>query len=74
VATNVEGIPEVIENNVTGLLSPPNDSHLLAQNLLKLISDKSLRKCMGDAGHERVVNLFSKDRMVNEYMKIYNLK
>ncbi|MDR1698557.1 MAG: glycosyltransferase family 4 protein [Prevotellaceae bacterium] len=72
VATDVEGIPEVIENGVTGLLSPPNNLYSLAQNLLKLITDKTLCKRMGNAGHERVVNLFSKDRMIAEYVKIYS--
>jgi glycosyltransferase involved in cell wall biosynthesis len=71
VATNVEGIPEVIEDNVTGLLCPPKQPHLLAMNVLRLIKDKNLRIAMGQRGYERVTNLFSIETMVNKYRNLY---
>jgi glycosyltransferase involved in cell wall biosynthesis len=71
VATNVEGIPEVVEDNVTGLLCPPKQPHLLAANVLKLIKDKDLRTAMGQRGYERVTNLFSIEAMVNKYKYLY---
>jgi len=43
IATNVGGIPEIIENEKTGLVSPVS-SELLAQNLIKLISNKNLQE------------------------------
>jgi glycosyltransferase involved in cell wall biosynthesis len=71
VATNVEGIPEVIEDNVTGLLCPPKQPHLLALNVLRLIKDKDLRTSMGMRGYERVTNLFSIKNMINGYRHLY---
>jgi glycosyltransferase involved in cell wall biosynthesis len=71
VATNVEGIPEVVEDKITGLLFPPKNHYLLAQNLLQLIRDEETRKDMGDLGYRRVIALFSSDRMVSQYKKIY---
>jgi glycosyltransferase involved in cell wall biosynthesis len=71
VATNVEGVPEVIEDKVTGFLSPPKNSYLLAQNLLKLIRDEKLRKDMGERGYERVTTLFSGETMIEQYKKLY---
>jgi glycosyltransferase involved in cell wall biosynthesis len=54
VATNVEGVPEVIDNNVTRLLSSPRNPHLLAQNVLYLIRNEEQRKIMGKNGYKRV--------------------
>ena len=70
-STTAEGIPEVIKNNITGLLCKPNDIDAFTQNLLCLIRDSELRKYMGQNGHKRVVKLFNSDRMVEEYLHVY---
>lgn len=71
VATTVEGIPEVVEEGRTGLLSPPRNPKALAENIIKLIENENLRRQMGKAGHKRVTTLFTSQRMVDEYKKIY---
>lgn len=71
VATNVEGIPEVVEHEKTGLLSKPLDADTLAQNIIRLIEDDVLRHQMGLAGYQRVKMKFSSARMVKEYLDIY---
>jgi glycosyltransferase involved in cell wall biosynthesis len=71
VATNVEGIPEVIEDKVTGLLSPPRNSHVLAQNTLKLIRNREQRIYMGEMAYKRVTSMFSSTYMVKQYKKLY---
>jgi glycosyltransferase involved in cell wall biosynthesis len=43
IATNVGGLPEVIENNVTGIIVPPENSYALAKAIEKIISDSELR-------------------------------
>lgn len=72
-ATNVEGIPEVIIDGVTGLLCAPNDEVAMANNILKLCSDKNLRIKMGQAAKEHVINTFSLAKMNKLYKKIYEL-
>jgi len=72
VATNVEGVPEVIEDKVTGLLSPPKDPHSLAQNVLLLLRNEEQRKLLGENGYKRVTTLFSSERMAEEYNKLYD--
>src|SRR4051794_36082540 len=42
VATNVSGIPELVENEVNGLLIPPEDPHALADALIRLHEDREL--------------------------------
>ena len=59
VATNVGGIPELIKNNETGLLVPPNNPHELAEKLEILLNDKIMMKKMGEAGRNFVSNKFS---------------
>jgi glycosyltransferase involved in cell wall biosynthesis len=72
VATNVEGVPEVVQQNITGLLSPCKNPDLLAQNLLHLIQNKELRTKMGEAGYKRVTSLFSSQRMQEQYIRLYS--
>jgi glycosyltransferase involved in cell wall biosynthesis len=70
-ATNVEGVPEVVEDNVTGLLSPPRNPHLLAQNILYLIRNEEQRRYMGENAYKRVTSLFSSEQMIEQYQKLY---
>lgn len=71
VATNVEGIPEVVENGVTGLLSNPLDPEKLAENILILKNDPQLRKSMGDAGFHKVTTTFAAEIMADNYLTAY---
>ena len=53
VATAVGGAPALLEGG-RGLLVPPRDEEALAAAMGRLLDDASLRRCLGDAGHERV--------------------
>ena len=64
VATHAGGIPEVVEDGVTGLLVPPRDHAALAQAIVGLLKDDALRKRMGGAGLARVSERFTVERMV----------
>jgi len=50
VASNIEGYANVITHEVDGLLVPPKDAEILAQALISLMTDKSLRQQMGAKG------------------------
>src|SRR4030095_7271251 len=54
VATRTGGIPEVVDDGVTGSLVPPRDHTALAQSIVRLLKDEAMRKRMGDAGLARV--------------------
>lgn len=49
VATTVGGIPELIEDGISGLLCPPKDSYALAEKLNLLIENPVLRQTLGKA-------------------------
>lgn len=71
VATNVGGLPEMIEEGVNGLLFERRDAKALADALLRLIDDEDLRERMGAAGKELQVKEFSLDALVKRTEALY---
>ena len=59
VATRVSAIPELIDDEATGVLSPPGDSAALAVAIERLLEDPDLRRRLGTAGERRVRAEFS---------------
>lgn len=70
VATNVGGIPGVVEDNVTGLLVEYGNVKGLADGMVKLLKDEQLRRMYGDNGKERA-KLFSNKELSKKYYKLY---
>lgn len=62
VATRVAGIPELVEDGVSGLLVPPGDSGALANAIAELLNDPARRDRMGEAGLAKVAAEFNLDR------------
>ena len=61
VATADMGVPLVVADGETGLLSPPRDAAALAANLAALLEDGARRAALGQAGRARVVSQHSLD-------------
>lgn len=72
VATHAGGIPEVVEDGVTGLLVPPRDAAALAQAIVALLSDAPLRQRLAAAGLNRVRERFAVERMVADTAAVYS--
>jgi glycosyltransferase involved in cell wall biosynthesis len=70
VATRVEGVEEVIEHNVNGLLVPLEDPEALGKAILQLLADPEKRARMGLAAHTRVLQGYTTDRMSEQYLKV----
>ena len=58
VSTRLSGIPELVEDGVSGLLVAPADERALAAALIKLCNDSQLRRDMGERGRRRVAEEF----------------
>ncbi|HEY8188551.1 MAG TPA: glycosyltransferase family 4 protein [Pyrinomonadaceae bacterium] len=71
VATNVGGLPEVVEDGVTGILVPPGNADALADAIVQLLRDPDLRARLGHAGRERVRSEFTIDRVVSQTLAVY---
>ena len=70
VATRVGGIPEIVEDGVTGLLVPPRDPEALAGAILAMAGDPARRRAMGERARDRVRD-FSADRTEEETRRVY---
>jgi len=71
IATKVEGVPELVHHEETGILVPPNDPPALAAAMIDLLSDPSKRKRLGEAGRRRVDSAFHARRMVHDLDRLY---
>ena len=71
ISTRVGGVEEVIEDGKTGLLAPRGDDAALAEKVLHLLHDGSLRRQMGEFGRERAQALFSDQQMHDRYFGLY---
>jgi glycosyltransferase involved in cell wall biosynthesis len=72
VATRAGGIPDAVEDGVTGRLVPPRDPAALAAALLELLDDAPRRDAMGRAGRRRFQERFTADRMVEATLAVYD--
>lgn len=72
IATRTGGIPEVIEDGVTGILVPPRDAAALAHAMAALLTDAPRRAQLAAAGFERVRQRFTVERMVAETLDVYS--
>jgi glycosyltransferase involved in cell wall biosynthesis len=72
VATNVGGIPEMIEDGVTGLLVPPHDAPALATAISRLLLDHPLADMLARAGHDQVHERFCIELMVQAIQTLYD--
>ena len=71
VATAVGGVPEVVEDGVTGYLAGVGDIQALAQGAIRILWNENLRDRMGRAGRKRVLELFHMDRITDQYIALY---
>lgn len=69
-ATRAGGIPEVVTDGETGLLSAPGDAHGLAEHVVRLLSDRRLAASLSARAHEQV-SAFSVERMVERTLEVY---
>lgn len=72
VASKVGGIPEVVEDNVSGLLVPAGDLDALTNAIGRLTADKSLRTRLGARARARIEASFTEERMVRSYTELYD--
>ena len=71
VGTNISGIASIVEDRRTGLLVPKGNAVGLAEAICKLLTDKDLRKEMGEKGRRRALDNFTVDNMVQKTIQIY---
>lgn len=71
VASDVGGIPDIIEDGTDGLLVPAKDSDKLRKALETVISDHCFAAKLGAGGRKKVLDKYSAEKNVEELCKIY---
>ena len=71
VASNVGGIPEIVEHEKTGLLVPPNEPEKLADSINHLLENNDNAKKLAEAGYEFLMNNLTWDVLLPKYVKFY---
>jgi len=71
VASDIGGLKDSVEHDVTGLKVAPGDERQLADALIRLLNDRELAERMGAAARQRAMRLFSMDRCVEEFEILY---
>ena len=71
VACDVGGLPELVEDGISGYLVPVGDVEHLTDRVQRLLEDADLRKRMGAAGRERAARLFDPETHRRKMLEIY---
>ena len=71
VATNVGGNSELIKDNETGVLVDRGDYKKFADAIIRILQNPTVKNAMGEKGRKRVIEKFSFNRMIDEYIRLY---
>jgi glycosyltransferase involved in cell wall biosynthesis len=71
IASDIGGIPEMVEDEVNGLLFPLGDVEALKICLSRLLGDSELRRLMSVAGRDKAERLYDSGRHYEQIMKVY---
>jgi glycosyltransferase involved in cell wall biosynthesis len=71
VVSSAGGAKEYIQDNKSGLVVPPGDADALADAIIRLVKDESLRKSFGTSARKRALSHFSIKKTVDDTIKIY---
>lgn len=71
IASAVGGVPEIIEDNVTGFLFESEYVHILKEKIVVLMKDKALAKKIAKNAFAFVEDKFSLETMVSQYKEVY---
>ena len=70
IASDIGGIPFMVEDRKTGLLVEPGNVEELAEKIIMLLQDEHLREKMGKAGREKIKN-FTWDKIAQQTVEVY---
>jgi glycosyltransferase involved in cell wall biosynthesis len=72
VASRVGGIPEIVQDGVSGLLVPPASPRDLSEALIRVLGDEALRARLGSAARMTIECDWSSDRMIDQTARVYD--
>jgi glycosyltransferase involved in cell wall biosynthesis len=71
IASNLGGIPEIIENGISGLLFKPGSADDLANKIALLLDDPTLVERLGNGVRNKAMSSYRIEKMIERYLKLY---
>ena len=71
VASDIYPINHIVQQGVSGILVEPDNDELFADALIELLGDPEKCQCMGEEGHQRLINEFSLEKSMNKTHDLY---
>ncbi len=72
IASNINGIPEIVRHNENGLLCEPGNDRELAEKMMLLACDEQFRRKLGHEARRMAEELFTTQRRFEELIKVIN--
>ena len=72
ISTFEGGIPDIVDDGVTGFLVPSKDPEALAEKIQILIEDPALRQKMGEAGRKKFLDKYTQDKFEENMKKVFD--
>ncbi len=72
VASDVDGVSEIVVNKRDGILVPPRNPKELAQAISLILTDRGLAECLGQRGFDKVVSQFDIETTVSRTQELYD--
>ncbi|SDW80708.1 Glycosyltransferase involved in cell wall bisynthesis [Alicyclobacillus hesperidum] len=73
IASRVGGVPEIIEDGVSGYTVPPDNPQELAKLIERVVSQINSSYSVGKAARERILDVFSIDKKVERFNELYSV-
>ncbi|MCK4851764.1 MAG: glycosyltransferase family 4 protein [Candidatus Omnitrophica bacterium] len=69
IGTDIEAVPEIIEDGITGFIVPAEGHLALARRMISLLRDRPLMEKMGRAGYRKVSTLYNWDKVAERMLR-----
>jgi colanic acid/amylovoran biosynthesis glycosyltransferase len=71
ISTNITGIPELVQDGISGILVPPKNERALTEAIIRLINDDTLRRYLGEKAREKVEERFDINKNILKYIDLF---
>jgi len=72
IVSNVSGNRELVDDGESGFVVPSKDYKLLANRILRIVSDNPLRERMGVSARRKIIEQYNAVSMANKYQRVYD--
>ncbi|NQU83485.1 MAG: glycosyltransferase family 4 protein, partial [Parcubacteria group bacterium] len=72
IATRVGGIPEIIDNDVSGILIQPQSPEAIKNSIINLLNSPSKRNALGEQARKKLIENYNINKMVEKTQHLYD--